>query len=467
MTQSPIADITLISESQSNKAITINEAIYKIEALAIGVVTSRTLTTPPGSPANGAIYIPDTGSTGLWSGKTNKIAQWLNSAWRFYDPFLHQRIPSVVDGGDIEWDGTTWNVVAGTISGDMTKAAYDTDNDGIVDLAENIDGTPGNNKYYGTNGTGTKGFYDLTAGSTNFLALTDTPDSYVGQDGKILQVSGNVLVFASPVYRDRLTGDRSYYVSSTGSDSNNGLSAGSAFATPQKAADVIGDLDIGINNVFVNIADGTYNIGQLLLKTPVGYGQVVFQGNPSNNTGVVLQSSGSGTYKGFIELNTTGRFKLKNLRVNHSLKTFGGSWSVVIYAVNSGAFIELDGIRFGATSSTGFRHHILSDFNASIYISSSYDINGGSDNHLNARNGGVIYLEDNVVITASGSPAFNNFVNVSSTGLVAGFQTTFSGNWNITNKYTVSGNGVLNTFNGNYVNFPGSGASVSSGGQVI
>jgi len=62
-------------------------------------------------------------------------------------------------------DGLEFDTPAG--SGDMTKATYDTDNDGSVDKADAIDGiaAAGNSKYYGTDSSGTAGFHDLPSGS--------------------------------------------------------------------------------------------------------------------------------------------------------------------------------------------------------------------------------------------------------------------------------------------------------------
>lgn len=57
--------------------------------------------------------------------------------------------------------------VAGGVGTDlMTKAVYDTDNDGIVDIADNVEGvtTAGNDKYYGTDDKGAVGFHQLPAG---------------------------------------------------------------------------------------------------------------------------------------------------------------------------------------------------------------------------------------------------------------------------------------------------------------
>lgn len=49
-------------------------------------VISRTLDTPPASPANGDRYIVGSAPTGDWLGHAGKIALWINAAWVFYTP---------------------------------------------------------------------------------------------------------------------------------------------------------------------------------------------------------------------------------------------------------------------------------------------------------------------------------------------------------------------------------------------
>jgi hypothetical protein len=58
-----------------------------------------------------------------------------------------------------------------TGSGDMLKSVYDANDSGVVDSAEAIAGTPGNLKFYGTNATGVKGFYDYLVGAAVKAAL--------------------------------------------------------------------------------------------------------------------------------------------------------------------------------------------------------------------------------------------------------------------------------------------------------
>lgn len=51
-------------------------------------VKSRTLTAPPGSPANGDRYLPATGASGAWVGKAGYIAVYRAgpTGWEFYAP---------------------------------------------------------------------------------------------------------------------------------------------------------------------------------------------------------------------------------------------------------------------------------------------------------------------------------------------------------------------------------------------
>jgi hypothetical protein len=58
--------------------------------------------------------------------------------------------------------------------------------------------------------------------------------------------------------RERLTADRTYFVRTTGNDSNNGLTAGTAFLTLDAAADAVLALDPNRYQIFVDIGAGTF-----------------------------------------------------------------------------------------------------------------------------------------------------------------------------------------------------------------
>jgi hypothetical protein len=128
-----------------------------------------------------------------------------------------------VTAGDADTlDTHHWNEIPGS-GGDMYKAAYDTNDDGVVDAADyaalsgdadtldghhwiEIPGGGGNITFVTDSGnvTGTL-FYLLGSGTistsasgdtiiingTTFLSLPDTPDSYIGQGGRYVAVNGN------------------------------------------------------------------------------------------------------------------------------------------------------------------------------------------------------------------------------------------------------------------------------------
>lgn len=94
------------------------------------------------------------------------------------------------DNGDLEFtDTNTGTKTLAQLVQDTTYSFIDSLN--LSGSNVNLDGdtaSPGNNYYYGTNASGTKGFYALPA-ETTFIGLTDTPSSYTGEGGKVLRVN--------------------------------------------------------------------------------------------------------------------------------------------------------------------------------------------------------------------------------------------------------------------------------------
>ncbi len=80
MTDTPRLSLPVIEAAQAQKHVTHNAALALLDCLVQIAVESRTLTAPPGSPAQGAAYIPATGATGAWSGWDGEIAVY-NGGW--------------------------------------------------------------------------------------------------------------------------------------------------------------------------------------------------------------------------------------------------------------------------------------------------------------------------------------------------------------------------------------------------
>lgn len=81
MTDTPHLGLPYIDAAQAQKHVTHNEALDLLDAFVELAVESRTLTVPPGSPANGACYIPAAGATGAWIGWDLSLVVFMGGGW--------------------------------------------------------------------------------------------------------------------------------------------------------------------------------------------------------------------------------------------------------------------------------------------------------------------------------------------------------------------------------------------------
>lgn len=103
-------------------------------------VLDKDLTAPPGSPTKGDRYIVGPSATGAWASQDKKIAWYDGAAWVFDAPIAGWQTWVADEVKQYTYNGTNWMA----LTADMTKAIYDTDNDGIVDKAESVDDGIGN-----------------------------------------------------------------------------------------------------------------------------------------------------------------------------------------------------------------------------------------------------------------------------------------------------------------------------------
>lgn len=85
MTATPKLSIGMMSTGSLSKEVIFNEAMVEVDALLARVAASKSVTAPPGSPADGAVYIIPTGASGDWSGHINSIAFYYNG-WHYVAP---------------------------------------------------------------------------------------------------------------------------------------------------------------------------------------------------------------------------------------------------------------------------------------------------------------------------------------------------------------------------------------------
>jgi len=282
---------------------------------------------------------------------------------------------------------------------------------------------------------------DLTSATT---PLGGTELIEIVQGGTSKKVAASYLSAAGG--REKLSAARTYYVRTDGSDSNNGLAntSGGAFLTIQKAVDTVSDgLDLGIYNVTVQVADGTYT-GAIVGKAVIGSGKITIQGNNStpsnvhiNVTGIAVSVTEPSHYLKIIDCKITG-------------SSYG------LFAIPHGV-IEFGNVVFGASSSS----QVFSAYHAHINCVSNYTISGGATYHIQAGSGGTIRSYGNVV-TLTGTPAFTAYLFVSDASIAYLATTTYSGSAT-GSRYTVTTNGVASTGG---ATLPGNSAgTTATGGQ--
>lgn len=108
MTDSPNLAITYLAASQSQKHVTVNDALIQVDALLQGSVKDKDLATPPGSPADGDRYIIAASPTGAWSGKSKYVTVYADGAWVFYNPKEGWTLWVDDENKFLVYDGSNW-----------------------------------------------------------------------------------------------------------------------------------------------------------------------------------------------------------------------------------------------------------------------------------------------------------------------------------------------------------------------
>lgn len=298
-------------------------------------------------------------------------------------------------------------------------------------------------------------------------ALTEdtAPDwaaDYVGSYDGSADTGKKLLL--STFTRKRLAANLTLYVNdSTGSDSNTGLASNAAFATVQKAYNVItGTLDLAGYDVTISIADATYDPASgtpiLTVSQPwTGGGTVTLQGNTSTPTNVLF----SATSANCVTVTATLPGSLTFKGIGFASTTSGNAIS------HGGAgTVNVDNCDFGAVSGGGV-HMLAYSPSAFIQIASNYTISGGTTGrHWNTQNGGVISCISKT-ITITGTPAFGIFAYASRLSEIEAYSNTYSGSATGT-RYLVNNNSVIFTNGAGATALPGDvGGSTATGGQYI
>jgi hypothetical protein len=119
--------------AQAQKHVTVNESLRRLDALVLLAVEDKDLTAPPGSPSDGARYIPNATATGAWSGKEGTIAHYVDGAWEFYVP--REGFIAYLRDENLLYvhDGSAWATLENALDADLkTIAQLAPTNDDVV-----------------------------------------------------------------------------------------------------------------------------------------------------------------------------------------------------------------------------------------------------------------------------------------------------------------------------------------------
>lgn len=108
--------LPLVAPSQSQKHVTVNESLARLDALTHLELKSEGAQVPPGSPAEGEVHSVGAGATGDWAGEDGRLAIFLNGGWAFVTPGVGWQGWSNSAGSRVAFDGADWEPGAGSFS---------------------------------------------------------------------------------------------------------------------------------------------------------------------------------------------------------------------------------------------------------------------------------------------------------------------------------------------------------------
>ncbi|WP_421579354.1 DUF2793 domain-containing protein [Shinella sp. M31] len=453
-----------ILPSQAQKHVTHNEAIKALDAVVQLAVTSRSVATPPPPPAAGVRYIVPAGATGAWAGREKHVAAWQDGVWVFYMPRTGWLAYAVDENVLLTFGSSDWALSA------FNVALPDRLGLNATATAPNRLALAGDASLFTHEGAGHQLKINKAAATDTASILFQTAFSgraeigTAGSDDFRLKVSANGSTFVDAVTVDRnsgrvsfpagatglriqLTAARTYYVATTGNDSNTGLSAGAAFATLQKAVDEAHKLDCASFDVTIQLANGTYAAGATVARSLIGGGTLIIKGNETTPASVVLSSGLS--FRNGAQVRVAGlRFVIATDLI-HAL------------SVGNGVYLRTGKLEFGAVGANA--DHIFADNPCHIAIEEDYTISGGGRRHMNIGMGYVVGA--NRTITLTGTPAFTHFLAAANCASIALSNLTVSGTAT-GSRYIAETNGVINTYGKATTYLPGSTVGTNPTGGI-
>lgn len=414
-----------------------------------------------------------------------------NSSWIALQATTGNAPPSLPTESTAYWELMAKAGANGTGSGDVTAAANIANNavvvgdGGVKGIKAHASGPPGGAAFLNvgtTTGTVAAGDDARITGALQPAAIGSTVQAYdadlasiaglsrargdvirggasawerlaLGASGYALKSNGTDTVWEPS--REVLTANRTYFVRTDGSDSNNGLANTSvgAFLTIQKGLDVALSLDLNGYNVTISVGAGTYTAGVSMGAAQVGDGNITILGDAATPSNVVISTTNADCISVIV---SGARLQISGLRLQ---TTTSGS---CLTAANGGRIKATGAMVFGACATYHMRTLV---YGVIDFEGRTYSIVGAAARHYSSEEGGTIKAYA-ATVTLTGTLAFSTFANAESLAIIQAGVSSYTGGTITGTRYAVSLNAVINTIGGGASRFPGNSAgTTATGGQ--
>lgn len=214
MSETSKLGLPYVQASQSQKHVTVNESLSRLDGLTQMRLESLTTTTPPVSPEEGLSYGVPLGGVNEWAGEDGNVAIFANGGWVFVVPTDGWRAFVADQGGELIYVDGAWEqgVIARSPYGASMRFEV-LEFDQVLSAGSSVTAssiTPANSVVFGISGvvvsdiTGTLTGWELgVAGSTDrygsglgllsgsyLMGLTGQPQTYYSGLQPVLTATG-------------------------------------------------------------------------------------------------------------------------------------------------------------------------------------------------------------------------------------------------------------------------------------
>jgi hypothetical protein len=108
MTDTTHLNLPLLSPSQAQKHVTVNEALMRLDGLVQLRLRARGVVTPPVVMLDGDAYLLGSGAVNTWAGQDGDIAVAVSGGWTFVTPTQGWQAWVADEALEIRFDGNNW-----------------------------------------------------------------------------------------------------------------------------------------------------------------------------------------------------------------------------------------------------------------------------------------------------------------------------------------------------------------------